>query len=128
MEPTKVAHKALYVVSPLLARLMEVTTGSTANTEKAAAGGDIDELRREAERQEITMRMAERQAKVAQELALASRIESALEVEMEEFFDISGGGSVGVSSEGSTITAGLSGHGQKVTKRIFRFKGKTTDE
>jgi len=124
MEPTKVAQKALYVVSPLLARLMEVTTGSTASTEKVAAEGNLDALKREAERQELTMRMAERQAKVAQELALASRIESALEVEMEEFFDLNGSGSIGVSATEGSISAGLSGHGQKVSRRIFRFKGK----
>ncbi len=69
------------------------------------------------------MRMAERQAKVAQELALARRIESALEVEMEEFYDINGSGNAGLSSEGNTLSAGIGGKGQKVTKRIFRFKG-----
>lgn len=127
MEPTQVAQKALYVVSPLLARLMEVTTGSTANTEKVASAGDLEALKREAERQELTMRMAERQAKVAQELALANRIESALEVEMEEFFDLSGSGSVGLSGNEGSISAGLSGHGQKVSRRIFRFKGKKSE-
>jgi len=69
------------------------------------------------------MQMAERQAKVAQELALARRIESALNVEMEEFYDISGSGHAGLNTDGCTLSAGIGGKGHKVTKRIFRFKG-----
>jgi hypothetical protein len=68
------------------------------------------------------MQMAERQAKVAQELALARRIESANDVEIEEFYEISGAGHAGLKSTEGTISAGVGGQGQKVTRRIYRFK------
>jgi hypothetical protein len=118
-------QSALYVVSPMLGRLMEATIGSSNTTDEVAKSGDIDMLRAEAERQELTMRMAERQAKVAQELALARRIETAEDVEMEEFYDVSGSANAGIKAGEDSVTVGLSGHGQKVTKRIFRFKGRT---
>ena len=119
----KIAKSAIYVVSPTLGRLMEVTVGSVNESRQVAERGNIDELRKEADRQELMMQMAERQAKVTQELALARRIESALEVEMEEFYDVTGSGNVGLNTDGNTFSAGIGGKGQKVTKRIFRFKG-----
>lgn len=119
----KITQEVLNAVSPMLGRLMEITTSSTNKTNQVATSGTIDELRVEAERQDITMRMTERQAKVAQELALARRIETAEEVEMEEFYDISGSGNAGIQTDGHTISAGVGAQGQKVTKRIFRFKG-----
>lgn len=76
----------------------------------------------EAERQELAMQMAERQAKVAQELALARRIENANDVEMEEFYDVSGAAHAGVKSSDGAISAGIGGQGQKVARRIYRFK------
>lgn len=103
---------------------MEVTTGSVDQAEKVAGGGGgMDALRCEAERQDLMMQMAERQAKVAQELALARRIESAQEVEMEEFYDISGAGHAGLKADDSAFTVGIGAQGQKVTKRIYHFKG-----
>jgi hypothetical protein len=119
----EIAKSALYVTSPLLGRLLEVTVGSVDDSEQVAETGGLEELRKEADRQELMMHMAERQAKVAQELALARRIESAAEVEMEEFYDISGSAQAGLNTDGSTVSLGVGGKGQKVTKRIFRFKG-----
>ncbi|XHR28228.1 MAG: hypothetical protein ACFUZC_20155 [Chthoniobacteraceae bacterium] len=118
-----IAKSAIYVVSPILGHLMDVTVGSVNESKQVAEHGGIDELRKEAERQELMMQMAERQAKVTQELALARRIESALEVEMEEFYDGNASGHAGVDTDGSTLSLGIAGKGQKVTKRIFRFKG-----
>jgi len=43
-------------------------------------------------RQELEGRIAEYQARVAQEVAIAKRIDNALEVENEEFYDTSGEG------------------------------------
>lgn len=118
----KITQEALNAMSPLLGRLMQITLGSAEHAEQTAQTGTIEELRAEAERQELTMRMAERQAKVAQELALARRIESADYVEMEEFYDISGSGHAGVKTGESGVSAGLGGQGQKVMRRIYRFK------
>lgn len=118
----RATQETLKVVSPLLGRLMQITVGSADHAEQTAKTGSLEELRAEAERQELAMQMAERQAKVAQELALASRIESADDVEMEEFYEVSGSGHAGLKSREGTISAGVGGQGQKVTRRIYRFK------
>jgi|GEM_PF-3243543 len=49
----EIAKSALYVASPLLGRLVEVTVGSVDDSEQAAERGGIEELRREAERQDL---------------------------------------------------------------------------
>lgn len=83
--------------------------------------GNLDELRTEEAKQEISMRMAERQARVAQELAIAERIRDADEVAIEEYYDTSveGGANIGVSEGG--VSAGLNGKNGTVSKRIYRF-------
>ena len=53
----------------------------------------LEELELVAKKQELQMQMAEAQAKVAQELAIAKRIEIAEEVEIEEFYDLNADGS-----------------------------------
>ena len=95
--------------------------------------GDIKKLENEARLQEIESRISEFQARVAQELAIAKRIETAAEVEIEEFYDTTGSGGVGLQTgaEGG-FNLGLNGSGRKVTKRVYRFKGvigtETADE
>ncbi|GLO38980.1 hypothetical protein PPUN15366_06240 [Pseudomonas putida] len=83
----------------------------------------IDELRVETERRELEMRMSEAEARVAQELAIARRIETAYEVEMTEYFEYAGKGHVGVSAEGEAFSIGAGGSGRRVSKRKFVFKG-----
>jgi hypothetical protein len=118
----RATQETLNVVSPLLGRLMQISVGSADHAEQTAKNGSMEELRAEAERQELTMLMAERQAKVAQELALARRIESADDVEMEEFYDVRGAAHAGLKSGEGSVSAGVGGHGQKVTRRVYRFK------
>ena len=48
----------------------------------------LQELELAAKKQAIQMQMAEAQARVVQELAIAKRIEIAEEVEIEEFYDL----------------------------------------
>ncbi|MGO2149466.1 hypothetical protein [Halomonas sp.] len=82
------------------------------------------ELDEEAVRSELTARALLAQAKVEQELAIARRIDSAEEVEIEEYYDISGKANAGLTGEkGESISFGLGGAGKKVTKRIIKFKG-----
>ncbi|MDN4498009.1 hypothetical protein QYE73_12060 [Pseudomonas mosselii] len=83
----------------------------------------IVELRVETERRELEMRMAEAEARVAQELAIARRIETAHEVEMTEYFDYSGKGHVGLKADAESISVGAGGSGRRVSKRKFVFKG-----
>lgn len=92
---------------------------------------DLHELELEAAKQQIILQMAQLQARVAQEMAIARRIDNADEVEIEEFYDASGKGGVGanVDAKTETITASISGEGRKITKRIYHFRGwRETDE
>lgn len=102
-------------------------TKASEESEQAADNADLQELEVLERRQEIEMRMAERQAKVAQELAIADRIRTAEQVEIEEFYDASGEGSLGVSADENSFTAGAKGKGQKVTRRVYRFTGVRPD-
>lgn len=92
---------------------------STAVSQK----GDIDELEKEERIQEIENRISEYQARVAQELAIARRIENAAEVEIEEFYDTTGTGGVGLQATPGALNLGINGNGRKVTRRVYRFKG-----
>ena len=93
------------------------------NTSSIEKSGDIEKLKKEEFKQKITLRMAQAQARVSQELAIAKRIETAAEVEIEEFYDNSGEGSIGAKGSQEGITLGVSGAGKKIVKRIYRFKG-----
>lgn len=84
---------------------------------------ELAEVRAETERQENEMLRLEAQAKVAQEMAIASRIERALEVQIEEYYEYAGEGKLGASATGEAATLGLSGSGKRVSKRVYRFTG-----
>ncbi len=88
-----------------------------------SADSTISEMQEAAMRVEIQASVLLTQAKVEQELAISRRIDSAEEVEIEEYYDISGKGNIGLNIESETIDFGLSAKGRKVTKRIIRFKG-----
>ena len=83
----------------------------------------LSDLEVEAQKQSIEMAMARAQAKVAQELAIARRIEVAEEVEIEEFYDASGEGNLGVRAGETGFTVGAGGAGKRVTKRVYKFRG-----
>lgn len=97
-------------------------------SKSASKGGDVKKLEEEARIQEIENRISEFQARVAQELAIARRIENAAEVEIEEFYDTSGSGGVGAQVTEGAINLGAHGAGRKVTSRIYRFKGWASPE
>jgi len=88
------------------------------NTEKA-----LEDLKIDAAKKEILSATAEREARVAQELAIAERITTALEVSIEEFYEYKGEGVVGAQVNGANVNVGLSGSGQRVSKRIYKFSG-----
>lgn len=92
---------------------------------KAAGDKDVKALRDEVERQNLKMQFAKQQARVEQELAIARRIDNAEEVEIEEFYDVSGKAKVGLTANAETefIEVGASGEGQRVTRRVYKFKG-----
>ena len=89
------------------------------------ANASIKELEELALKADIEAKILQNQAKVEQELAIANRIATSEEVEIEEFYDTSGKGTAGLSAEESKLTLGLSAEGRKVTKRVIKFKGHT---
>lgn len=109
--------------SPIFARLLQLLNLSIDRTVEAVESGEIDQLRREAERQELELKIAEGHARVAQELAIAQRIETAEVVEMEEYYDNSGRGHLGAQIDETQVSFGIGGSGKKVTKRVLRFTG-----
>ena len=67
--------------------------------------------------------MAKMQSQVAQELAIAHRIENAEEVQTEEYYEGTGKGGAGISTDGVSASLSVGAEGRKVTKRIYRFTG-----
>jgi len=89
------------------------------------ADGDLptNELQEEVLRAEIQAKALLAQAKVEQELAISRRIDNAEEVEIEEYYDTSGKGNLGIQSQGDAVSLGLGAAGRIVTKRVIKFKG-----
>jgi hypothetical protein len=106
----------------LIEQIVEATSKNVSKAD-SAQDQELPSLRVEVQRQEFQMRMAEAQAKVAQEIAIAKRIESARQVEIEEFYDYSGEGYVGAKADADSLSIGLGGAGRRVSKRIYRFRG-----
>jgi RNA 3'-terminal phosphate cyclase len=123
----KLAEKALETLiktNPFLGPVAWALFDSAKDTETAIDTGEISKLETEARRQELSLHMAKMQAQVAQELAIAHRIENALEVEIEEYYEGTGKGGAGVSTDGVSASFSLGGEGRKVSKRVYRFKSK----
>lgn len=78
---------------------------------------------KDVESQEIDLQLMQAQARVAQEIAIAKRIEIADEVEIEEFYEGRGEGNAGAQLRDGSVNLGISGSGNKVTKRVYRFRG-----
>ncbi len=123
----EIAKGALRYTNPLIGLIIDATEKTISKAQEATDSGDIQKLQIEAQRQEIALRMSEYQAKVAQEVAIARRIDTAEEVEIEEFYDTSSKVNVGLNAktDGETVSVGLgaAADGRRVTKRIYRFRG-----
>ena len=83
-------------------------------------------LEEESIKEDIRARVLQNQAKAAQEMAIARRIENAEEVEIEEYYDMSGEGLVGAKGSNEGLSLGASAEGRKITKRVIKFKGGKT--
>lgn len=117
----KLAKMTLWTVNPFAAILVETSKFAVDSYMK----DDQSNLQKELEKQRIALEFAQIQAKINQELAIAKRIEDAEEVEIEEYYDISGKGDMGLQANEEGIKLGLSAEGNKVTKRIYRFKARS---
>ncbi|WP_051931276.1 hypothetical protein [Gillisia sp. Hel_I_29] len=85
--------------------------------------GDIAEMKIELEKKIIECKILELQAKTDQEFAISRRIDNAVDVEIEEFYESSGNGKIGGNASENSIGIDISGSGKKITRRIYKFKG-----
>ena len=118
------ALKALAETTPLIGPIATVLVKSAIDADAASESGELTKLNEEAAHQEISLHMAKLQAQVAQELAIAHRIESAAEVEIEEYYEGEGKAGLGATTDGATASLSIGGEARKVTKRVYRFKSK----
>ncbi len=109
--------------TPLLGPIAGAMISAVKSAKDAVDVGDLGRLGHEVQRQELALRMAELQARVAQELAIAQRIESAAEVEIEEYYEAGGEGTLGFRPGPGGGVVGGSASGRRVSKRVFRFLG-----
>jgi hypothetical protein len=117
------AIMAMAKTTPIIGPVAGVLLDSAKDAETASQSGELSKLTEEAKRQEISLHMAKIQAQVAQELAIAHRIENAEEVEIEEYYEGSGKGGAGIGTDGVSLNLSVGGEGRKVTKRVYRFTG-----
>mgnify|MGYP001483819426 FL=1 len=116
----KYAGWAFNPVGMLIAEALRVATKNIDN----AADKGIEEFQAEIMKQEMRLQFEQKQAKIAQELAIAQRISEAETVEIEEFYDLSGKFKAGVNVDEKDVQVGLSGDASRVSKRIYTFKGR----
>ena len=112
--------------TPLLGPIAGAMMQAVSNARQVLDLGDLARLNQELQRQELSLRMAELQARVAQELAIAQRIEGAEEVEIEEYYENGSEASLGYSPGANAL--GASARGRRVAKRVFRFLGTRSGE
>lgn len=127
MEPNSLIKTAIEVLmrtSPLISPIVQVLVDSAKDIEIASETGEIVKLEEEGRRQTISLEMARLQAQVAQEAAIAHRIEHAEEVEIEEYYENDASAGLSGSTDGMSAELSLGGRGRRVTKRIYRFTGK----
>lgn len=118
---------ALIESTPLLGPSLVAMSRAARDSEEASDSQDITVLNNEASRQKIELSMAEMQAKVAQEVAIARRIEEADEVEIEEYYEGEVEGNAGLQTDSKSLSIGLAGKGSRITKRVYRFKRNASD-
>ncbi len=99
----------------------EKIVGLFDKTEHDLDGKSADEVSLQLRHEQVTSEMLQARAKAAFEFALANRIVSAKEVEIEEYFEGSGSGGIGVNVNEKTL--GAHGKGARITRRIVRLRG-----
>ena len=123
-EAARSRGRALARQSSIFGPILESLQRAVEGAEAAADSRKLPRLLHEAKIQDVSLKLAEMQARVAQELAIAERIQNAEEVEIEESYEHGGKGSVGLTAESETsANLGLSGEHKRVSKRVYRFKG-----
>lgn len=110
----------------LAKKIVEAVTA----TESDGSATDIERTYADTQSVRQKIELMQAAARAAQEHALAERIKFAEEVEIEEFYEASGGGDLGLKGDAKSQTAafGAFGRGQKVTRRVVKLKGWPTGQ
>lgn len=112
-----VALKALY------APQIDIYQGIASLMSRSPEEKEARAFQNQIQRDEAKAELAQVMAKVQQELAISSRIATADEVEIEEYYEGSGKGNLGALADEKGINLGVAGEGKRVIKRVLRFKG-----
>lgn len=108
---------------PSYIKILRTSLSESQGDIKSAESQGIQQLQTEVQKQKIVMEFQTHQARVSQEIAIAERISTSDEVEITEYYDVSGKGHAGIAAQESSITAGVGGEGRKVTHRTIKFSG-----
>jgi hypothetical protein len=111
------------IYTSVLVDLIKTLAGGVKSSAVVIKSDNIAAINEEVQKQELELKMAHAQAKVAQEIAIARRIENAKEVILEEYYEGEAEGSIGMNGSESGISLGASASGRKITKRVYRFIG-----
>ena len=110
-------------ITPIVKILTEVLQDSIGKTAEITKSTDLIEVDDESKKQRFELQLAHMQAKVAQEIAIAQRIENASEVIIEEYYEGGEKGKIGITGDEKGINLGVSGEKREITKRIYKFIG-----
>ena len=118
------AYKSIataWTPSNIISSVIEQAVGEMSTTAKM----NLAELQEDAIRSRIEMEKLQNIARAEQEAAIARRIDNADEVTIEEYYDVSGKGNVGLTADAKTETLalGVAAEGRRITKRVYTFKG-----
>ena len=103
--------------------LIGAAVAAATNAVSKASEKGVDELEQEVRKQYLQLAIAQEQARVSQEMAIAERIANSVDVEIEEFYDSSAKGKAKADVKPDSFSFGLEGEGKKVVRRIYRFTG-----
>lgn len=127
MKQEKASEKIIKSIFPIHSFIYESIKNSPVIAESILEGGNFIKLNAEMTRKRAEAEMHELNAKVAQELAIAYRIENAVDVEIEEYYENGGSGKLtGTMTQQSTVVD-VGGDSKKIVKRVYKFKGLKND-
>lgn len=113
----------LAAVNPVAAILLKGTELLAEQAKEVGENGSVEDLSKLVQKQELSYKTMEMNAKMAQEYAISQRIATAEEVEIEEYYEGEGNGSLGLNGREGEVSLGAFGSGRKVSKRVYRFIG-----
>lgn len=127
MKEEKTSVKIIKTMFPIHSFIYENVIKSQALSETILEGGNIVKIQAELNKKRAEAEMNELNAKVLQELAIAYRIEHAVDVEIEEYYENGGSGKLTGTFKEESAVVELGGDSKKITSRIYKFKGLRND-